>query len=217
MSDKEKAETIKKANGIFEMRVKSPKKEGVYTIDMKKVGMAHDLDVRPNAEQDTQQVGEVYQGPAKPKADVTISLGDDTFQQLADGKLNGQKAFMSGKLKVKGMCAICSCACWKASMLYSALTRSVHVQATSCSRPSSTRCSRAHRASSERQRLSPSIAFIACHCALTCNICTSSVTCARVLARRRWRRRSGCGDRERRARNCERTCARSHANAWTAA
>jgi len=33
---------------------------------------------------------------------VTISLADDTFQQLADGKLNGQKAFMSGKLKVKG-------------------------------------------------------------------------------------------------------------------
>lgn len=41
-------------------------------------------------------------GPAKPKADVTISLSDETFQALADGKLNGQKAFMSGKLKVKG-------------------------------------------------------------------------------------------------------------------
>ncbi|KAL8278815.1 hypothetical protein RQP46_008884 [Phenoliferia psychrophenolica] len=75
---------MKKVNGIFEMKVKSAKgKEGVWTIDMKKDGT-------------------VYKGPAKPKADVTIALSDETFQALADGKLNGQKAFMSGKLKVKG-------------------------------------------------------------------------------------------------------------------
>ena len=42
------------------------------------------------------------EGPAKGKADCIINLGDDTFADLADGKLNGQKAFMSGKLKVKG-------------------------------------------------------------------------------------------------------------------
>jgi len=30
------------------------------------------------------------------------SLLPDTFIQLADGKLNGQKAFMTGALKVKG-------------------------------------------------------------------------------------------------------------------
>lgn len=36
-------------------------------------------------------------GPAKPKADVTLSMADQTFQDLADGKLNGQKAFMGGK------------------------------------------------------------------------------------------------------------------------
>ncbi|KAK4702333.1 hypothetical protein P7C70_g3891, partial [Phenoliferia sp. Uapishka_3] len=86
---------MKKVNGIFEFKVKNAKgKEGVWTIDMKKEG-------------------KVYQGPAKPKADVIISLADETFQQvinrslrewnhLADGSLNGQKAFMSGKLKVKG-------------------------------------------------------------------------------------------------------------------
>ncbi|SOV04922.1 uncharacterized protein UDID_17233 [Ustilago sp. UG-2017a] len=45
---------------------------------------------------------EAYEGKAKGKADVTINLFDDTFIDLADGKVNGQKAFMSGKLKVKG-------------------------------------------------------------------------------------------------------------------
>ncbi|BGP01098.1 hypothetical protein RTBOTA2_004509 [Rhodotorula toruloides] len=84
MDEKEKKDNMKKVNGIFEMRVKNSKgKEGIYTIDLKKEG-------------------KVYQGNAKPKADVTISLADDTFQALADNKINGQKAFMSGKLKVKG-------------------------------------------------------------------------------------------------------------------
>ncbi|GAA6052985.1 hypothetical protein JCM3770_001164 [Rhodotorula araucariae] len=83
MSEKEKKDNMKKTNGIFEMHVKKGSKEGVYTIDLKKEG-------------------KVYKGTAKPKADVIISLSDETFQKLADNKINGQKAFMSGQLKVKG-------------------------------------------------------------------------------------------------------------------
>ncbi|ORY50678.1 sterol-binding protein [Leucosporidium creatinivorum] len=83
MSDDEKKKNIKNVNGIFEMRVKSGKKEGVWTIDLKKEG-------------------KVYEGPAKPKADVTISLSDEAFDNLASGKANAQKLFMSGKIKVKG-------------------------------------------------------------------------------------------------------------------
>jgi len=80
----ERKNQMKKVNGIFQLNVKSSAgKEGTWTIDFKREG-------------------KVYQGPAKPKADVTINLSDDTFQALADGKLNGQKAFTSGKLKVKG-------------------------------------------------------------------------------------------------------------------
>lgn len=44
----------------------------------------------------------IKDGQPKIKPDVTISLSDETFSQLASGSLNGQKAFMSGKLKVKG-------------------------------------------------------------------------------------------------------------------
>ncbi|KAF7330494.1 Fatty acid-binding protein [Mycena venus] len=40
--------------------------------------------------------------PAKTKADVTIILSDETLTDLASGKTNGQKAFMTGKLKTKG-------------------------------------------------------------------------------------------------------------------
>ncbi|KNZ57741.1 hypothetical protein VP01_2084g2 [Puccinia sorghi] len=84
MSEAEKKKQMSSINGIFQMNVKSGSgKEGTWTIDFKKEG-------------------KVYQGAAKPKADVTINLSDDTFQSLADGKLNGQKAFMGGQLKVKG-------------------------------------------------------------------------------------------------------------------
>ncbi|KAH9902625.1 sterol-binding-like protein [Cubamyces menziesii] len=83
-SDEEKKAQIKKTNGIFEMRVKNAEgKEAVWTIDLK-------------------STGSVYKGAPKQKANVTIIMSDDTFQQLAEGKLDGQKAFMSGKLKTKG-------------------------------------------------------------------------------------------------------------------
>ncbi|PPQ69015.1 hypothetical protein CVT24_000090 [Panaeolus cyanescens] len=83
-TDAEKQAQIKKTNGIFELQVTNDKKETVtWTIDMKKNGT-------------------VYKGKAQPKADVTIILSDDTLIDLADGKLNGQKAFMTGKLKTRG-------------------------------------------------------------------------------------------------------------------
>ena len=36
------------------------------------------------------------------KPDVTIIVSDETFVNIADGKLTGQKAFMTGALKTKG-------------------------------------------------------------------------------------------------------------------
>jgi len=83
-SETEKQAQIKKTNGIFELQVSNDAKEVVtWTIDMKKTGT-------------------VYKGKAQPKADVTVILADDTLIDLASGKLNGQKAFMTGKLKTRG-------------------------------------------------------------------------------------------------------------------
>ncbi|TFY73541.1 hypothetical protein EWM64_g10471 [Hericium alpestre] len=84
-SDEEKKAQIKKTNGIFEIRVKNAAgAEGVWTIDMK-------------------STGKITKGVStKPKPNVTIILSDETFTGLADGKLDGQKAFLTGKLKTKG-------------------------------------------------------------------------------------------------------------------
>ncbi|KAF8512248.1 sterol-binding-like protein [Gautieria morchelliformis] len=83
-SDVEKKTQIKKTNGIFELRMKNPEgKEAIWTIDLKKTGT-------------------VYKGEAKPRADVTLIFDDDVFVQIASGKLDAQRAFMTGKLKTKG-------------------------------------------------------------------------------------------------------------------
>ncbi|CAG7852069.1 SubName: Full=Probable peroxisomal protein POX18 {ECO:0000313/EMBL:CCA74818.1} [Serendipita indica DSM 11827] len=84
MSDAEKQAQIKKVNGVFQFQIKNAQgQEENWTIDLKKEGT-------------------LYKGPAKGKADVTIIVSDETFTQMADGKLDGQKAFMTGKLKTKG-------------------------------------------------------------------------------------------------------------------
>ena len=40
--------------------------------------------------------GQVTVGKPSGKADVTLSMADETFMDMAAGKINGQKAFMSG-------------------------------------------------------------------------------------------------------------------------
>ncbi|KAG0738462.1 hypothetical protein G6F57_012298 [Rhizopus arrhizus] len=84
LSDDEKAKLMKKVNGIFEFVVKNSEgKEETFTVELKKNGT-------------------VLKGKGSTKADAIISIKDADFVQLASGKLNGQKAYMSGKLKIKG-------------------------------------------------------------------------------------------------------------------
>ncbi|KAL9714360.1 hypothetical protein Ac2012v2_002672 [Leucoagaricus gongylophorus] len=82
-SDSQRQDLIKKTNGVFELQVTKDGQTATWTIDAKKTGT-------------------VYKGKASPKADVTIILADDILLDLASGKLNGQKAFMTGKLKTRG-------------------------------------------------------------------------------------------------------------------
>jgi len=76
--------TIKQTNGIFEFQVKNAEgKEQTWTADLKKNGT-------------------IIAGKGSDKPDIILTLGDDVLCDLAAGKLNGQKAFMANKLKIKG-------------------------------------------------------------------------------------------------------------------
>jgi len=83
IDEKARSDQINKVNGIFQLRAKKDGKEAVWTIDLKKDG-------------------KVSKGVVGSKPDVIISASDDIFIQISQGKLSGQKAFMTGKLKAKG-------------------------------------------------------------------------------------------------------------------
>ncbi|ORX56399.1 sterol binding protein [Hesseltinella vesiculosa] len=84
LSAEERAKLIKQVNGVFQfVLTNKDKKQEVFTVDIKKEG-------------------KVVRGKGAIKADAILSLADDDFVSLATGKLNGQKAYMTGKLKIKG-------------------------------------------------------------------------------------------------------------------
>lgn len=51
---------------------------------------------------DLKNEGSIKKVDSVPKSDVQLLLKDADFVKLANGKANGQKLFMNGKLKVKG-------------------------------------------------------------------------------------------------------------------
>ena len=46
--------------------------------------------------------GTVHAGKSNDKPDAVLNMSEGTFMAMANGSLNGQKAFMAGKLKIKG-------------------------------------------------------------------------------------------------------------------
>jgi len=85
LSDSDRKAEINKAKTVFELSIKNKEgKEQSWLIDLKKEG-------------------KIVKGkPEGAKPDVTLILDDETFVGLATGKLSGQKAYMTGKLKSKG-------------------------------------------------------------------------------------------------------------------
>ena len=80
LPEAERKSHLAKVKGIFQFEVKNTEgKVQVWSLDLK-------------------ETGAVTAAPS-PKPDITISVSDGDFVDLASGKLNGQKAFMSGKIK----------------------------------------------------------------------------------------------------------------------
>ncbi|KAI5953223.1 hypothetical protein KGF54_002594 [Candida jiufengensis] len=86
LQDKSAAEkAIKAVNAIIIITLKNKEgKDESWVLDLKKDGTIKKADGPP------------------PKGDVQLLLKDVDFVKLANGKANGQKLFMNGKLKVKG-------------------------------------------------------------------------------------------------------------------
>ncbi|XP_040277610.1 peroxisomal multifunctional enzyme type 2 [Bufo bufo] len=79
------SEMVKKVNAVFQWDItKDGKTAAQWTIDLKNGS------------------GEVYRGKARGRADTSFTLSDQDFIDLVQGKLNPQKAFLAGKLKLKG-------------------------------------------------------------------------------------------------------------------
>ncbi|CAL5874332.1 uncharacterized protein PFLUO_LOCUS8628 [Penicillium psychrofluorescens] len=82
----ERKDAVEKAKAIVAFNLKNSKgEEQSWYLDLKEKG----------------EVGEGA-APKGGKADVTLSLSDEDFQQLVTGKANAQRLFMGGKLKIKG-------------------------------------------------------------------------------------------------------------------
>lgn len=83
MSDDAKKAQVAKVNAVFAFDVKSGDQVVSWFVDLKN--------------------GSGAVGVGKPpKADMTVAVADQDLVALAGGKLNPQKAFMQGKIKVKG-------------------------------------------------------------------------------------------------------------------
>ncbi|XP_054630216.1 peroxisomal multifunctional enzyme type 2 [Dunckerocampus dactyliophorus] len=78
-------ELVKKVNAVFGWEItKDGKNAAEWIIDLKNGS------------------GALHPGPSGGKADVTFTVSDEDFMDVVLGKLNPQKAFFSGKLKIRG-------------------------------------------------------------------------------------------------------------------
>uniref|UniRef100_A0A1A8QGH1 Peroxisomal multifunctional enzyme type 2 n=1 Tax=Nothobranchius pienaari TaxID=704102 RepID=A0A1A8QGH1_9TELE len=79
------SELVKKVNAVFGWEItKNGKTAAQWTIDLKNGS------------------GSLIKGPHGGKVDVTFAVSDEDFMEVVTGKLQPQKAFFAGKLKVKG-------------------------------------------------------------------------------------------------------------------
>ncbi|KAH9902624.1 sterol-binding-like protein [Cubamyces lactineus] len=87
LSDAQRAAEIHQIGGIYEIHLKNSRgQSAVWTVDLKTTGT-------------------VLKGSFR-QADVVLDAADDTFLQIASGRISSLKAFETGKLTVRGNLAL---------------------------------------------------------------------------------------------------------------
>ena len=87
LSEEERKKMVSGTGALFQFDISKDGKTQAWCLDFKN------------------GLGQVAIGTS-PAADLIVSIGDDDFLALATGKMTGQKAFMQGKLKMKGKMAL---------------------------------------------------------------------------------------------------------------
>ncbi|KAL4897469.1 SCP2 sterol-binding domain-containing protein [Aspergillus ambiguus] len=82
MSDEDRQDLKAKHNTVYEFNIKDEGQTSTFHIDLKRDGT-------------------IYKGKQY-RADVLVTMSNHDFVQLAKGNLHAQKAYMSGKIKIKG-------------------------------------------------------------------------------------------------------------------
>lgn len=90
-----------KSAAIFELIGKALEKDGASLV--KKTKGIYQFNITPGGEWNLDlKNGSGSLSSGTKKADLTITVSDDDFFAMFQGKLNAQQAFMKGKLKIKG-------------------------------------------------------------------------------------------------------------------
>ncbi|KAJ1643316.1 hypothetical protein J3B02_005188 [Coemansia erecta] len=88
--DAKRNAALKNTNAIFQIDLKGPEGVKSWVLNLKPGATSADIVLPGTAAQNKKTAG------------VTLILNDSDFVDLASGKITGQSAFMSGKLKSKG-------------------------------------------------------------------------------------------------------------------
>uniref|UniRef100_A0A8C7ZWG9 Peroxisomal multifunctional enzyme type 2 n=1 Tax=Oryzias sinensis TaxID=183150 RepID=A0A8C7ZWG9_9TELE len=87
------SELVKKVNAVFGWEITKDGKKAAQWSESFCLSAAIDL---------KNGSGSLHKGPYTGKADVTITISDEDFMEVVKGNLMPQKAFFSGKLKMRG-------------------------------------------------------------------------------------------------------------------
>ncbi|KAK4512953.1 uncharacterized protein ATC70_003664 [Mucor velutinosus] len=94
LTEDDKSKLLSKISGVFQFTIKNNQgKTQAYMLDLKKGGS---VTVVKSAELASSSLNESF------SPDVVLYICDGDIVDLVKGRLNGQRAFMLGKLKIKG-------------------------------------------------------------------------------------------------------------------